>query len=101
MDGHDPGSGLDDDAPVVAPVDQLDEFVDDQSDVQSGDDDYLAELEAERQQFLSTVAKVFSAVIVGLCCIYVFWVVHPELVFRNTTPKIGRASCRERVSSPV
>ena len=47
MDGHDPGSGLDDDAPVVAPVDQLDEFVDDQSDAQFGDDDYIAELEAE------------------------------------------------------
>ena len=89
MDGHDPGSGLDDDAPVVAPVDQLDEFVDDQSDAQFGDDDYIAELEAERQQFLATVAKVFSAVIVGLCCIYVFWVVHPELVFRNTTPTGG------------
>src|SRR5690606_32284836 len=30
-----------------------------------------------------------SAIVVGACCLYVFWVVHPELIFRNTTPTGG------------
>lgn len=88
MDGHEPGSGSDDDVPVVesaAQVGGLDASLVEPFD----DDDYLAELEEERQQFLSNVAKVFSGVVVGMCCLYVFWVVHPELIFRNTTPTGG------------
>ena len=31
----------------------------------------------------------FSIAVVACCCAYIFWVVHPELIFRNTTPTGG------------
>jgi len=35
------------------------------------------------------VSRCFSFVVVAACCIYIFWVAHPELIFRNTTPTGG------------
>jgi len=33
--------------------------------------------------------RLFSLLMVGACCGYVFWVVHPELILRNTLPTGG------------
>ncbi|MFN8050817.1 MAG: hypothetical protein U0Q22_05250 [Acidimicrobiales bacterium] len=44
---------------------------------------------AERERYYRLAARLFSALVVFGCCVYVFWVVHPELVFRNTTPTGG------------
>lgn len=33
--------------------------------------------------------RLFSLATVGACVVYVFWIVHPELIFRNTTPTGG------------
>lgn len=92
MDGHDPGTatGHDD---AVGPLDQFDGAPspadEDISFGSFGEPDRVPSGGGDRDAFLRTVGNVFSAVVVGLCCIYVFWVVHPELVFRNTTPTGG------------
>ena len=96
MDGHESGTPRGSDATSVD-ASLVDESYDDAADVArrstdgAGDDGDGGDLggSSEDSEFLSTVAKVFSGVIVALCCIYVFWVVHPELVFRNTTPTGG------------
>lgn len=72
MDGHDPGTGNG--------RDDLEPPADDHVEWHSGD---------AVDRSWEPAAKLFSALVVGLCCIYVFWVVHPELVFRNTTPTGG------------
>ena len=89
MDGHEPGSGLGDDDRPAPGNDDAPEFERYRGlDLDEPDGDDL-DAEAERAAGLELVAKVFSGVVVGLCCLYVFWVVHPELVFRNTTPTGG------------
>jgi len=47
------------------------------------------ETEIDGDSFATVMAKVFSGVVVALCCIYVLWVVKPNLVLRDTTPTGG------------
>jgi hypothetical protein len=42
-----------------------------------------------REQARERLNQAFSFVTVAACCIYIFWAVHPDLVFRNTTPTGG------------
>ena len=52
------------------------------------DPDTTADLTVARDPWRE-IGTWFSFGVVALCCAYIFWVVHPKLLFRDTTPTGG------------